>query len=163
MKLQSEFSREFLKTIFARLPPLASAARCGPHLPRYASELQPSCWQNRALFNPLPGLWTPPLRKYPTPLSLYGFHPPRGVDTMYCRVTYKLLPTDEFLSRKMQETRFRPWLPPTVVRVTWLISTFRGPGHISGADEARHFKFGLQIEHKEYWHYFLEFCCMWCI
>ena len=43
MKLQSELSREFLKTIFARLPPLASAARCGPHLPRYASELQPSC------------------------------------------------------------------------------------------------------------------------
>ena len=31
MKLQSEFWREFLKTIFARLPPLASAARCGPH------------------------------------------------------------------------------------------------------------------------------------
>jgi len=32
MKLQSEFSREFLKTIFARLPPfIASAARCGPH------------------------------------------------------------------------------------------------------------------------------------
>ena len=31
MKLQSEFSREFLKTIFSRLPPLASAARCGPH------------------------------------------------------------------------------------------------------------------------------------
>ena len=30
-KLQSEFSREYLKTIFARLPPLASAARCGPH------------------------------------------------------------------------------------------------------------------------------------
>ena len=29
MQLQSEFSREFLKTIFARLPPLASAARCG--------------------------------------------------------------------------------------------------------------------------------------
>jgi len=27
MKLQSEFSREFLKTIFARLPPLVSAAR----------------------------------------------------------------------------------------------------------------------------------------
>jgi len=27
MKLQSEFSREFLKTIFARLPPLASVAR----------------------------------------------------------------------------------------------------------------------------------------
>ena len=39
MKLESEFLREFLKTIFARLPPLASAARCGPHpphLPRYA-------------------------------------------------------------------------------------------------------------------------------
>ena len=31
MKLQSEFSREFLKTIFARLPPLASATQCGPH------------------------------------------------------------------------------------------------------------------------------------
>jgi len=31
MKLQSEFSREFLETIFARLPPLASAARCVPH------------------------------------------------------------------------------------------------------------------------------------
>ena len=40
-----------------------------------------------------------------------------------------------------------------VVRVTRLISTFRGPGHISGANEARHFEFGLQIEHKEYWHY----------
>ena len=37
MKLQSEFSREFKKTIFARLPPLPSAARCGPHPPRYAS------------------------------------------------------------------------------------------------------------------------------
>ena len=40
IKLQSEFSREFLKTIFARLPPLANAARCGPHPPhplRYAS------------------------------------------------------------------------------------------------------------------------------
>ena len=39
MKLQSEFSREFFKTIFASLPPLASAARCcrqPPHLPRYA-------------------------------------------------------------------------------------------------------------------------------
>ena len=34
---QTEFSREFLKTIFARLPPLASAAWCGPHPPpRYA-------------------------------------------------------------------------------------------------------------------------------
>ena len=31
MKLQSEFSCEFLKTIFVRMPPLASAARCGPH------------------------------------------------------------------------------------------------------------------------------------
>jgi len=31
MKLQSEFLREFSKTIFARLPPLANAARCGPH------------------------------------------------------------------------------------------------------------------------------------
>jgi len=40
MKLQSEFSREFLKTIFARLPPLASAARCGPHPPHYASVAQ---------------------------------------------------------------------------------------------------------------------------
>ena len=29
--IQYEFSREFLKTIFARLPPLASAARCGAH------------------------------------------------------------------------------------------------------------------------------------
>jgi len=27
MKLQREFSREFLKTFFVRLPPLASAAR----------------------------------------------------------------------------------------------------------------------------------------
>jgi len=25
--------------------------------------------------------------------------------------------------------------------------------HIFGADEARYFKFGLQIERKEYWHY----------
>jgi len=37
MKLQSEFSREFLKTIFAHLPPLASAAWCGPHPPLYSS------------------------------------------------------------------------------------------------------------------------------
>jgi len=29
--IQSEFSRKFLKTVFARLPPLASTARCGPH------------------------------------------------------------------------------------------------------------------------------------
>jgi len=28
-----------------------------------------------------------------------------------------------------------------------------GPDHIFGADEARHFKFGLQIEREEYWHY----------
>ena len=37
---QSEFSREFLNTILARLPPLASAAGCcphPPHLPRYAT------------------------------------------------------------------------------------------------------------------------------
>ena len=28
-----------------------------------------------------------------------------------------------------------------------------GPsGHIFGADKAGHFKFGLQIERKEYWH-----------
>ena len=40
MKLQSEFSREFLKTIFARLPPLASAARGGQHPPRYASAVR---------------------------------------------------------------------------------------------------------------------------
>jgi len=33
-KLQCELSREFFKTIFARLPPLASAARCGPHPPQ---------------------------------------------------------------------------------------------------------------------------------
>ena len=31
MKLQSVFSREIFNTIFARLPPLASAARRGPH------------------------------------------------------------------------------------------------------------------------------------
>jgi len=30
---------------------------------------------------------------------------------------------------------------------------FGDPNHISGADEARHFKFCLQIERKEYWHY----------
>jgi len=40
-----------------------------------------------------------------------------------------------------------------VVRVTGLISTFWGLGNIIEADEARHFKFGLQIERKEYWHY----------
>jgi len=32
MKLQHEYSREFKKkTIFVRLPPLESAALCGPH------------------------------------------------------------------------------------------------------------------------------------
>ena len=36
-----------------------------------------------------------------------------------------------------------------VVRVTWPISTFLGPGHIFEADEARHFKFRLQIERKK--------------
>ena len=39
--VQSEFSCDFLNTIFACLPPLASAARCGPHPPhppRYATE-----------------------------------------------------------------------------------------------------------------------------
>ena len=39
-----------------------------------------------------------------------------------------------------------------------------GPSHISGADEARHFKFGLQIERKEYWHYTcLSFAAWGCI
>jgi len=49
---------------------------------------------------------------------------------------------------------------------TWSISLLttncppggRGQGHVTnlyilGADEARHFKFGLLIERKEYWHY----------
>jgi len=40
-----------------------------------------------------------------------------------------------------------------VVGVTWPISAFWGSGHIFGADEAKHFKFGLQIERKEYYHY----------
>jgi len=46
MKLHSEFSREFFKTVFARLPPLASAARCGPHphTPRYASGASEHRW-----------------------------------------------------------------------------------------------------------------------
>jgi len=38
---QFEFSREFFNTIFARLPPLASAARCDPASPRYATDLLP--------------------------------------------------------------------------------------------------------------------------
>jgi len=42
-----------------------------------------------------------------------------------------------------------------VVGVTWPISAFWGSGHIFGADEAKHFKFGLQIERKEYYHYIL--------
>jgi len=33
------------------------------------------------------------------------------------------------------------------------ISTFCGPGHIFGANEARHFKFSLQIKCKGYCHY----------
>jgi len=36
--LQLKFAREFLQ-IFARLPPLASAARCGPHPRHYATEI----------------------------------------------------------------------------------------------------------------------------
>ena len=47
------------------------------------------------------------------------------------------------------------WLtaPPQVgvVRVAWPISTFWGPCHIFGTDEAKYLKFGLQIERKEYW------------
>jgi len=39
-----------------------------------------------------------------------------------------------------------------VVRVIWPISTFWGPGLIFAVYEARHFKFGLLIERKEYWH-----------
>jgi len=37
-----------------------------------------------------------------------------------------------------------------VVRVTVTISTFWGPGHIFGVDEARRFKFGLQVE-RSWW------------
>jgi len=40
-----------------------------------------------------------------------------------------------------------------VVRITWPMSTFWGPGYIFGADENRHFKFGLHIELKKYWNY----------
>jgi len=40
-----------------------------------------------------------------------------------------------------------------VVRVTLPISTFWGQGNTFEADEARHFKFGLQIERKEYYRY----------
>jgi len=43
MKLQSGLSRKFLKRIFDSLPPLVSAARCGPHPPRYASGCVSEC------------------------------------------------------------------------------------------------------------------------
>jgi len=39
-----------------------------------------------------------------------------------------------------------------VVKVTWPISTFWGPGRIFGVDEARHFKFGMRSDRKEYYH-----------
>ena len=45
-----------------------------------------------------------------------------------------------------------------VVRVTWPISTFWGPGHTFGADEARHFKFGLQTERRVLPLHMLMFC-----
>jgi len=37
-----------------------------------------------------------------------------------------------------------------------------GPRPYFGTDEAKYFKFGLQIERKEYWHYtcYLKFCSM---
>ena len=39
-----------------------------------------------------------------------------------------------------------------------------GPRPYCAADEARHFKFGLQIECKEYWHYIcLSFAAWGCI
>jgi len=50
-----------------------------------------------------------------------------------------------------------------VVRVIWPISTFWGPGLIFAVYEARHFKFGLLIERKEYWQSsvnVLKFCSM---
>ena len=43
--IQYKFSREFLKTIFARLPPLASAARCGPHPPHLLATPVSECEQ----------------------------------------------------------------------------------------------------------------------
>jgi len=52
-----------------------------------------------------------------------------------------------------QRHRILAQLAMHVVRVTWPISTFCGPQAMSGADEARYFKFGLQIERKEYYHY----------
>ena len=36
------------------------------------------------------------------------------------------------------------------VGVMWPIAIFGGPSHIFEADKARHFKFRLQIESKEY-------------
>ena len=36
-----------------------------------------------------------------------------------------------------------------VVKVKWPISTFRVPGHIFGADEARDFKFEKQVDRNE--------------
>ena len=50
-----------------------------------------------------------------------------------------------------------------LVRVIWPISTFWAQAIFFGADEARHFKFGLQIELNEHWHYtihVLKFCSM---
>jgi len=41
------------------------------------------------------------------------------------------------------------------------MSTFWGQSYIFGADEARHFKFGLQTECKEYWHYTLFSSAVW--
>jgi len=45
--------------------------------------------------------------------------------------------------------------PSGWVNVTWLTSKFSGPGHIFGTDEARHFKFGMQID-NEYRHMHLK-------
>ena len=48
-----------------------------------------------------------------------------------------------------------------VVKITRTISTFLGPGHIFGADEAGHFKLGLQIERTELLLlHMLKFCSM---
>jgi len=50
---------------------------------------------------------------------------------------------------------------PQVGVVTWPMSTFWVPGNIFGADEPRHFKFGLWIKRKEYWHYTCESSAVW--
>ena len=50
---------------------------------------------------------------------------------------------------------------PQVGVVTWPMPTFWVPGNIFGADEARHFKFGLWIERKEYWHYTCKSSAVW--